>query len=441
MNKTFSTIVISYVLLALLGAFLLSLEPMRTKAIPFLDLFFTTASSVCLTGLITANPASDFSIYGQIVILALIQAGGFGYMGLAGLLFLFIGKKVDFKNRMLLKESLDYPNMQGIIRYLKQILFFTLAIESVGALILTLHFLSHMPWHRALWAGVFHAVSAFNNAGFSIFESNLSDYRDDVVVNLTICALIILGGLGFLALRECYSYRHSPRLSVHTRIVLIATVVCLVVGVAVLLIFEWDNPKSVGHLDWPHKILSTFFISVNLRTAGFNSIDMAGLHDQSLFFSSLLMVIGAAPGSTAGGIKITTVTVLLFYAYCTLKDREVVLFQRTIPASIVKKSFLIGIIATFYIVFSAMILSATDDTQNKHFLPLLFEICSAFGTVGASTGNGGNLSFVATFSNFGKLYIIVLMFMGRVGVLVFSMALVRKGKKSSVRYPEEGVVL
>ncbi|WP_104751502.1 TrkH family potassium uptake protein [Helicobacter salomonis] len=440
-NKTFSTIVISYVLLALLGALLLSFEPMRTKPIAFIDLFFTTASAVCLTGLISANPAVDFSIYGQAVIMALIQAGGLGYMGLAGLLFLLIGKKLDFKNRVLLKETLDYPNLQGIIKYLKKILLFTLAIESIGALILTLNFLSYMPFKQALWAGIFHAISAFNNAGFSIFEFNLVDYRDDVVVNLTICILIILGGLGFLVLSECYNYRYNARLSVHSRIVLIATAICIVLGVIVILLFEWDNPKSMEHLDWFHKFMSTFFISVNLRTAGFNTIDMASLHDQSLFFSSLLMVIGAAPGGTAGGIKITTVTLLLFYAYCTLKDKEVVLFQRTIPESILKKSFLIFIITMFYIIISAMILSATDDTQNKHFLRLLFEICSAFGTVGASTGDGGNLSFAATFSHFGKLYLIVLMFMGRVGVLVFSMALVRKSKAHSIKYPEEGVIL
>ncbi|WP_120952882.1 TrkH family potassium uptake protein [Helicobacter sp. L8] len=441
-NRTFSTIVVSYVFLALLGAVLLSFEPMRTKPIAFIDLFFTTASAVCLTGLISLNPALDLSIYGQGVILGLIQAGGFGYMGLAGLLFLLIGKRMDFKSRVLLKESLDYPNLQGIIKYLKKILLFTLIIEGVGALILTLHFLPDLPFKQALWAGIFHAISAFNNAGFSIFELNLVNYRDDVVVNAIICILIILGGLGFLVLSECYNYRrHHGRLSVHTRIVLIATAVCITLGVVVILLFEWHNPKSVGHLDWFHKFLSTFFISVNLRTAGFNTIDMAGLHDQSLFFCSLLMVIGAAPGGTAGGIKITTVTLLLFYAYCTLKDREVVLFQREIPQSVIKKSFLIFIITMFYIIISAMVLSATDDTQNKHFLRLLFEICSAFGTVGASTGDGGNLSLAATFSHFGKLYVIALMFMGRVGVLVFSMALLGKNKARSIKYPEEGVVL
>ncbi|BEG56524.1 TrkH family potassium uptake protein [Helicobacter sp. NHP21005] len=441
MRKVFGMIVGSYVLLALVGALVLDLAPMHTKPVAFLDLFFTATSAVCLTGLITTNPATDFSVYGQAVLLGLIQAGGFGYMGLAGFLFLLLGKKMGFKGRLMLKESLDYPNMQGVILYLKKILLFTLAIEGVGALLLSVCFALHLPLKQALWAGLFHAISAFNNAGFSIFASNLVEYQTNVPINLIICALIILGGLGFLVLSECYNYRKKARLSVHTRIVLWATLGFLLLGVAVVLLFEWDNPKSIGSLSTWAKVMAAFFLSVNLRTAGFNSIDIASLHDESLFFSSLLMVIGAAPASTAGGIKITTLTILLAYAYHALKGQEVVLFKRTIPQSAVKKSFLIFIVALFYIVVSAMILSATEDRQNKFFLHLFFEICSAFGTVGVSTGNGGDLSLVAQFNSFGKLYLMLLMFMGRVGVLVFSMALVGKSKTHHVHYPEEEVVL
>ncbi|OCS27625.1 TrkH family potassium uptake protein [Campylobacter fetus] len=442
MNKIFSTILASYILLAFIGAIILSFDIMRLKPISFIDLLFTATSAVCVTGLITANTATDFSGYGQGIILALIQAGGFGYMSLAGFLFLLIGKKVDFKGKMLLKESLDYPNMQGIIKYLKKIFVFTACIEIIGAVILTLNFMLDMPFKKAVWAGVFHSISAFNNAGFSIFEYNLAEYRDNFVLNITICFLVILGGLGFLVLSECFNYyKKSSRISIHTRIVLIATIICILLGMAVLLIFEWENSKSIGSLNWFHKLLSSFFVSVNLRTSGFNTIDLSSLHDQSLFFSSLLMIIGAAPGGTAGGIKITTVAVLLIYAYCSLRDKETVIFQRTIPENIVKKSFLIFIIAVFYIIISTIILSTTDDKENRYFLPLLFEICSAFGTVGVSTGDGESLSLSAKFSDFGKFYIIVLMFMGRVGVLVFSMALFRKSKNNSIKYPEEGVVL
>ncbi|BCZ18718.1 potassium transporter [Helicobacter sp. NHP19-012] len=441
MHRIFGMIVGSYVLLALVGAFLLNLAPMHTKPVAFLDLFFTSTSAVCLTGLITANPATDFSVYGQAVLLGLIQAGGFGYMGLAGFLFLLLGKKMGFKSRLMLKESLDYPNMQGVILYLKKIFLFTLAIEFVGAVLLSACFATSLPLKRALWAGVFHSISAFNNAGFSIFASNLVEYQTNTPINLIICTLIILGGLGFLVLSECYNYPKQARLSIHTRIVLWATLGCIVLGMVVVLLFEWDNPKSMGNLSSFSKVMAAFFLSVNLRTAGFNTIDLAGLHDQSLFFCSLLMVIGAAPGSTAGGIKITTLTLLLAYAYHALKGQEVVLFKRTIPQSILKKSFLIFIIAMFYITASTMLLSATDDRKNQFFLHLFFEVCSAFGTVGASTGNGGDLSLVARFSDFGKLYLMVLMFMGRVGVLVFSIALVGKSKTYHVRYPEEEVVL
>lgn len=442
MNRIFATILISYILIAFIGALILSLDVMRLKPIAFIDLFFTATSAVCVTGLITANTATDFTSYGQGVILALIQIGGFGYMSLAGFLFLLIGKRVDFKGKMMLKEALDYPNMKGVIKYLKKIFIFTVCIEFIGAVILSLNFMIEMPLKKAIWAGIFHSISAFNNAGFSVFEHNLMPYRDNFILTMVISLLIILGGLGFLVLSECYNYyKKRSRVSIHTRLVLISTVVCLLLGMGVLLIFEWENNKSIGAFSVFDKFLTTFFASVNLRTSGFNSIDLSALHDQSLFFSSLLMVVGAAPGGTAGGIKVTTVAVLLIYAYHSLRDKPTIAFKRKIPDNIVKKSFLIFIIATLYIVLSVMILSATDDTQNKHFIKLLFEICSAFGTVGVSVGDGGTLSFAATFSNFGKLYLMLLMFMGRVGVLVFSMALVRKSRKNSIRYPEEGVVL
>ncbi|ALV25299.1 potassium transporter KtrAB, KtrB subunit [Campylobacter iguaniorum] len=442
MNKIFLTILISYVLLAFLGAVILSFDVMRVRPIAFIDLFFTATSAVCVTGLIVANTATDFSVYGQGIILLLIQAGGFGYMSLAGFLFLLIGKRVDFKGKMTLKESLDYPTMQGLIKYLKKIFIFTLCIELVGAVLLTLNFMLDMSLTKAIWAGIFHSVSAFNNAGFSIFEYNLMGYRDNFVLNLTICFLIIFGGLGFLVLSECFNfYKKSSRISIHTRIVLIATAICLVLGTFVLLVFEWNNPKSIGEYDVFSKFLTTFFASVNLRTSGFNTIDLSILNDQSLFFSSLLMIVGAAPGGTAGGIKVTTVAVLLIYAYCSLRDKDPVVFKREIPEAIVKKAFLIFIIATLYIVVSIMILSATNDKTNSFFLGLLFEICSAFGTVGVSVGDGGSLSLSAKFSEFGKLYIILLMFMGRVGVLVFSMAILKKSKSINIKYPQEGVVL
>ncbi|AII15369.1 potassium transporter KtrAB, KtrB subunit [Campylobacter iguaniorum] len=442
MNKIFLTILISYVLLAFLGAVILSFDVMRVRPIAFIDLLFTATSAVCVTGLIVANTATDFSIYGQGIILLLIQAGGFGYMSLAGFLFLLIGKRVDFKGKMTLKESLDYPTMQGLIKYLKKIFIFTLCIELVGAVLLTLNFMLDMSLTKAIWAGIFHSVSAFNNAGFSIFEYNLMGYRDNFVLNLTICFLIIFGGLGFLVLSECFNfYKKSSRISIHTRIVLIATAICLVLGIFVLLVFEWNNPKSIGEYDVFSKFLTTFFASVNLRTSGFNTIDLSTLNDQSLFFSSLLMIVGAAPGGTAGGIKVTTVAVLLIYAYCSLRDKDPVVFKREIPEAIVKKAFLIFIIATLYIVVSIMILSATNDKTNSFFLGLLFEICSAFGTVGVSVGDGGSLSLSAKFSEFGKLYIILLMFMGRVGVLVFSMAILKKSKSINIKYPQEGVVL
>ncbi|CZE47516.1 TrkH family potassium uptake protein [Campylobacter geochelonis] len=443
MTKFFRSILLSYIVAAITGAFVLSLDVMRTKPLEFIDLLFTTTSAVCVTGLTTLNLATDFTFYGQCVVLALIQLGGFGFMMIASMILIFVGKNIDFQSKFLIKEQLDYPHMQGLIKFSKKAFFFVVGIEFVGAVLLALIFWFDMPFKEALWAGIFHSVSAFNNAGFSTFETNLMGYRDNFFINLIISSLIILGGLGFLVLSEIYGYRKDKnhKFSIHTKLVLLFTPIFIVLGFVIVLLFEWYHKGGLGDLSAYSKIISSYFLSVNLRTSGFNSIDLSFLNDETLFFSSILMVIGAAPGGTAGGIKITTVAVLLIYAYQTLRGRECIVFKRVIPDETIKKAFLILIMAMFYVVISAMILSAFEDTQNKMFLPLLFEICSAFGTVGLSVGDGGVLSLSAKFGEFGKIYIMTLMFLGRVGVLMFSAAIIKSYKKTSVSYPKEEVIL
>lgn len=443
MNRIFRIILFGYIILALFGAFLLSFDAMRTKPIDFIDLFFTTTSAISVTGLVTANLATDFTIYGQIVILALIQIGGFGFMAIASLILIFIGRRVNFTEKKLLQESLDYPNMKGIIRFIKKIVVFILVIELTGAVLLSLNFMRYFPLDKAIFSGIFHSISAFNNAGFSIFENSLMDFRGDLFLNLIITFLIILGGLGFLVMSEFYDYKRKKviHLSAHTKIVLSATAFFILFPMLLILLFEWDNQNSLGNLSVYEKILSSYFMSVNFRTSGFNTIDLSTLHDQSIFFSSIFMIVGAAPGGTAGGVKITTVTVLLAYAYFTLQNKETVLFKRTMSDETIKKAFLILIISVFYIIISVMILSAFEDMENKYFLPILFEISSAFGTVGLSLGDGGSLSFSAKFNEFGKIYIITLMFLGRVGVFIFSIALFKKKVYGKVKYPKEEVLL
>lgn len=443
MNKIFRFILLSYVLLALLGAVILSFDVMRLKPIPFIDLLFNTSSAISVTGLTTANLATDFTRYGQLVILALIQIGGFGFMSIVSLILVFIGRKVNFSERRILQESIDLPNMSGIIKFIKKILVFIVIIELIGSIILSINFMRYQPVGDAIYNGVFHAISAFNNAGFSTFRNSLVDFRGDFVVNITISLLVVLGGLGFLVMSEFYEYKRKKivQLSPHTKIVLVSSIFFILFPMFMLLLFEWDNPKSFGDLSLYEQILSAFFTSINFRTSGFNSIDMSSLHDQSIFFSSIFMVIGAAPGGTAGGLKITTVVVLLVYAYSALQNKDCVLYKRTISDETIKKAFLIFVISIFYITVSILILSAVEDVENMNFLPILFEISSAFGTVGLSLGDGGDLAFSATFDTFGKIYMITLMILGKVGVVIFSFALFKDKNSSAVKYPKEDIVL
>lgn len=292
---------------------------------------------------------------------------------------------------------------------------------------------------KAIWFGIFHAISAFNNAGFSLFSNNLANYSSDIVINLVIPTLIILGGIGYLVLIELYYYKKYKilRISTNTKIVLIMTVLLLILGMVLLLSVEWN--KAFEHMSWANKILAAWFTSVNYRTAGFNTIDMSSLSNTSLFFSTIFMMIGGAPGGTAGGIKVTVVALAFIGVWYTLRgDTNAHIFNRSISQYQINKSYAIILIASTYVVVSTVLLS---EFEHLPFIKTLFEACSAFGTVGLSTGNGGNLSFSALFDDWGKMNIIILMFMGRVGVFAFTVAIIGKIDKSRIKYPEAKVVI
>lgn len=369
----------------------------------------------------------------------LIQIGGVGYMTAVSFLAVMRRKKLGHGDRLLLKESLNYPGMDGLVRFLKIVFMFTLIIEAVGSVILTLRFWVNMPLDKAIWFGVFHAVSAFNNAGFSLFSNNMMHYSHDVVINLTIPALVILGGIGYLVLVELYHFKQKKvlRLSTNTKIVLIATVILILLGMALLLSLEWN--KAFLHMPWWQKIEAAWFTSVNYRTAGFNTIDISSLSNASLFFSTFFMMIGGAPGGTAGGIKITVVALAFIGVWYTLRgDTKAQIFHRSISQYQINKAYAIVFIASIYVVISTILLS---EFERLSFVRTLFEVCSAFGTVGLSTGNGGDLSYSALFDDWGKANIILLMFMGRIGVFAFTVAIVGKATKSRVTYPEAKVVI
>ncbi len=432
-------ILYSFIGLILVGTFLLLMPFSHNGSLGFIDALFTATSAVCVTGLIVKDTPVDFTTTGQLIILVLIQIGGLGYMTAVTFLAVMRRQKIGHRDRLILQESLNLPGAHGLVRFLKIVFVFILVFEVAGMIILTLRFWVDMPLGKATWFGLFHSVSAFNNAGFSLFRDNLIGYRGDVVINLTIPALIITGGIGYLVLTELYHYQKKEvfRLSTHTKIVLWMSLFLIVAGIVLLLSLEWNN--ALKGLSWGDKLLAAWFASVNYRTAGFNSMDLSTLSDANLFFSTFFMMTGGAPGGTAGGIKVTAVALALIGVWYTLRgDEHAHIFKRSISQYHINKSYAIIFVATAYVAMSTVFLS---EVERLPFLRTLFETCSAFGTVGVSTGNGGVLSYSALFSDFGKMNIIILMFMGRIGVFAFTFIIVGKAVQSRIKYPEGKVVL
>ena len=439
-HKYVKSIFLGYIVIILLGAIILSLPICHIGELKFIDALFTAASATSVTGLIVASTSENFTFLGEFIILALIQMGGIGYMSLVIIFFIFIKQKLNIDEKRAMKQSMDLPTLH-VGGFVKRILFFVLFIEFIGAIILTIQFLGKYEFKEALWFGIFHSISAFNNAGFSLFTDGLIGYKSDTITLITICFLIILGGLGYFVLIEIYENRKfSKRFSIHTRIMIYGTIILILAGMVLFLSIEWNNPKTFGELSFYDKILNAFFLSVNFRTAGFNSIDLSSLKDSSLFFSTLFMMIGAGQGSTAGGMKITTVAILVITVVYILKqsNQEPSIFKRRIEQKAINKALAIILSSSFFVLFAVLILV---ETQNFPFIKILFEVVSAFGTVGVSTGNGDILSLSQQFDTFGKSIIIVLMIAGRLGVFAFGLILVGKAKTKHFKYPIGKIII
>ena len=439
-HKYVRSIFLGYVVIIFFGAIFLSLPICHIGEFKFIDALFTAASATSVTGLIVTSTSENFTFLGEFIILALIQMGGIGYMSLVIIFFVFIKQKLNIDEKRAMKQSLDLPNLH-VGGFAKRILFFVLFIEFIGAIILTIQFLEKYEFVDALWFGIFHSISAFNNAGFSLFTDGLMGYKSDTISLVTICLLIILGGLGYFVLIEIYENRKfSKRFTIHTRIMIYGTIILILAGMVLFLSIEWDNPKTFGELSFYDKILNAFFLSVNFRTAGFNSIDLSSLKDSSLFFSTLFMMTGAGQGSTAGGMKITTVAILMITVVYILKqsNQEPSIFKRRIEQKVINKALAIIISSSFFVLFAVLILV---ETQNFPFIKILFEVVSAFGTVGVSTGNGDILSLSQQFDTFGKSIIIILMIAGRLGVFAFGLILVGKAKTKHFKYPVGKIII
>lgn len=431
-------LVLGFAIIIFIGACLLTL-PIATEdgnGLPFLNALFTATSATCVTGLIVVDTGDTFTMFGEIVILALIQIGGLGFMTFATLFFLLLGKKISLKERLLLKEAFNNISMAGLVKLVKRILLFTALIELIGGLILSIRFSFDMPIGKAIYFGFFHSISNFNNAGFDLMGGfqGLTAYVADPFVVLTICALITIGGLGFIVMNELYEYRETKRLSVHSKIVLSATVILTVGSTLLIFLFEYTNSKTIGDLTGMGKILGSFYQAVTPRTAGSNTLPIGDLTHSTLFLTILLMFIGAGSGSTAGGIKITTFAVLAATLWAQIRGKEdVVLFRRRIVIETILKALTVAMCGMVIVVFVTIFLSITE--QKHSFMMYLFEATSAFGTVGLSMGLTPELTPA------GRILIILTMFAGRLGPLTIAFAITKRRKPEAFHHPKGNIMI
>jgi len=409
-------------------------------AVSVLDALFTSTSAVCVTGLIVVDTPKVYSPAGQIAILLLIQAGGLGYMTISTLIAVALGRRVTLQERLTLQEALNVYTREGLLRFAASVFRFTLVLELTGAAILAAWWTPQFGLGQAAYAGLFHAVSAFNNAGFALFSDNLMRFRGDLAVNLVVTTLIICGGLGFLVLSELARVRRGVALSVHTKFVLAMTAILVVAGTLAIFALERQNPRSLGPLGTGEALLASYFQAVTPRTAGFNTLDIGALTAPTLFLMILLMFIGASPGGTGGGIKTTTFGITMAALWSTVRGKnEPVVFGRRLAADLVAKAFFISLIAFLAVnLISWLVLFA----ERQDFLSTLFETTSAFGTVGLSMAPAGAVfSLSGTFSAAGKLLEVGMMYLGRVGPLTLAVALAGGAARVRLRYPEAKVLI
>ncbi len=431
-----------FLLVIFLGSVLLSLpvSSRNGESCGAMTAVFTATSATCVTGLSLVDSYSQWSAFGQVVLLGLIQIGGLGYMAFVSVFYFLLRRRIGLRERLVLQQAMALDELEGVVRLVRLMLAGTFLVEGTGALILTLRFLTEYPLKKALWLGVFHAVSAFCNAGFDILGfitpgASLAAYRGDVVVNLTLTALIVIGGLGFFVWNDLLMLRQkNHRLSVHTRLVLLTTGILLVGGTLAILALEWNNPATLGGLTVGKKILAAFFQSGTTRTAGFAAVDQGSLTGSGKLVSMLLMLVGGSSGSTAGGIKTVSVALLFLMSYSVLRNhKETVLFGRRIPQQQMASAASIALLVSGLGLMGGMILSATNGLALSD---CLYESISAICTVGLSTGITAGLNLGS------KILLIVYMFFGRVGIMTISFAFMTKiPPDNAVRRPEARVLI
>lgn len=433
------TIALGFFLIIALGTILLML-PISSKsgmATGFQDALFTATSATCVTGLVVADTYQHWSIFGQVVILLLIQTGGLGFITMGVFFSIFLKRKIGLKERNLIQESVNTLELGGVVRLVKKIVPWTLIIEGIGALILFVRFLPRMGVKEALWNGIFHGISAFCNAGFDLMGkyepySSLVYYYDDIIVNVVIMLLIIIGGIGFIVWDDISVHKwRIKKYRLHTKVVLSATGILIFAGAVLFYLFEKDN--VLAGMSVKGQVLSSLFGSVTARTAGFNTTDTALYTPATIVLTSILMFIGGSPGSTAGGIKTTTAVVLILLVIANLRNREEVnIFGRRLDSDSVRKASTVFILNLILALGSIMAICAIQPLALED---VVFEVSSAIGTVGMTTGITRDLTVVS------RYIIIVLMYCGRIGSMSFALSFLEKRKDATMKLPKERITI
>lgn len=427
------TLSILFFIFISLGTVMLKIPAATTEAISWLDALFTATSAMTVTGLTVVDTGSVYTLFGQIVILLLIQVGGLGIMSFAALITIALGKKIGLSEKILIQSALNQTSIGGITKLVKNIFIYSFVIEFLAMLFLSLKWVPEYGLFKGLYYSLFHAVSAFNNAGFSIWTDNLMGYTSDPLINTVIAGLFIVGGIGFTVLADMWSTRGFKKLSLHSKLMIVGTLALNFVAMIVIFALEYHNVDTLGSLSsLTDQLTAAFFQGTSPRTAGFNTLDIGSLEDPTITFMLLLMFIGAGSASTGGGIKLTTFIVIILAVLMFLKQKDqITIGHRAIKDLAIIKALAILSISMLFI-FSALFILTVTEAQP--FISLLFEVVSAFGTVGLSLGITPSLSGI------GKVIIIITMFIGKLGPLTLALSLARR-VSSKTRYPNEDVLI
>ena len=441
-NKSFSpymTILLSFMVVTILGGILLSLPiSMRYgKSVKLIDGFFIATSAICVTGLSSIDIGSVYNIFGQMVILVLIQLGGLGVITFTSVIIIMISKKIGYYTKKIVQEDINIDTTFKIEEYVKKVILSVIVIEFIGTVILFFEFIKKFGFLKAVYYSFFHSVSAFCNAGFSLFSDNLYGFKNSFIINMTIPLLIFLGGIGFSTILNCYNVlrKKEKRLTSTTKLSIKISIFLVITGMVAMFILEYSNKSTIGNLSFGQKLEASFFQSVTTRTAGFNTISILGLKRSTSLLFVILMFIGASPGSTGGGIKTTTIGLIILGTLATLKNKDTIEYdKRSVSWRIYSKAITVLFISLIYTTICVFLLILFE--RNKNLLDLVFEVFSAFGTVGLSRNLTPSLADIS------KFILIVTMFVGRVGPLTIALALSKSNlKKGRYTYPQENILI